>query len=179
MPFPYYDRLSARGKAIYRKSDEVTSLSLPSPALLQPVVAELQAALAADERRAVEAVAGRLVQGLAQQLGLPPLGLAVLAVRPSSSGGELHGLYTREEGRTPRIQLWMRTARKQRVVAFRTFLRTLLHEVGHHVDYERLALADSYHTEGFFRRESSLFRQLVPEPVDPDQRSESPPPGRK
>jgi hypothetical protein len=73
----------------------------------------------------------------------------------------------------------MRTARHRRVVAFRTFLRTLLHEVGHHVDYERLALADSYHTEGFFRRESSLFRQLVPEPVELDQRSESPPPGRK
>ena len=50
----------------------------------------------------------------------------------------------------------------QRIVAFRSFLRTLLHEIGHHVDYERLALADSFHTEGFFRRESSLFHQLVP-----------------
>ena len=57
----------------------------------------------------------------------------------------------------------MRTARHRRVVAFRTFLRTLLHEIGHHVDYELLRLADSFHTEGFFKRESSLFRQLVPE----------------
>ncbi len=73
----------------------------------------------------------------------------------------------------------MRTVRHRRVVAFRTFLRTLLHEVGHHVDYERLSLADSFHTEGFFRRESSLFRQLVPEPAGPDQGSESPRPGRK
>jgi hypothetical protein len=55
----------------------------------------------------------------------------------------------------------MRTARHRRVVAFRTFLRTLLHEVGHHLDYTFLKLADSYHTEGFFKRESSLFRQLV------------------
>jgi hypothetical protein len=47
-------------------------------------------------------------------------------------------------------------------VAFRTFLRTLLHEIGHHLDYEYLKLADSFHTEGFFRRESSLFTQLVP-----------------
>ena len=86
----------------------------------------------------------------------------VLAVRPSADWGELHGLYTREAGRTPRIQLWMRTAHHKRLVAFRTFLRTLLHEVGHHVDYERLELADSFHTEGFFRRESSLFHQLVP-----------------
>ena len=58
----------------------------------------------------------------------------------------------------------MRTAKQRRVVAFRTYLRTLLHEVGHHLDYERLELPDSFHTEGFFRRESSLFNQLVPGP---------------
>jgi hypothetical protein len=57
----------------------------------------------------------------------------------------------------------MRTVRHRRVVAFRTFLRTLLHELCHHLDYVHLGLADSYHTEGFFKRESSLFRQLVPE----------------
>jgi len=51
----------------------------------------------------------------------------------------------------------------KRLVAFRTFLRTLLHELGHHVDYERLGLQDSFHTEGFFRRESSLFHQIVPD----------------
>ena len=56
----------------------------------------------------------------------------------------------------------MRTVRHRRVVAFRTFLRTLLHEIGHHLDYEHLRLADSFHTEGFFKRESSLFYQLVP-----------------
>jgi hypothetical protein len=55
----------------------------------------------------------------------------------------------------------MRTARQQRVVAFRTFLRTLLHEVGHHVDYTLLRLGDSFHTQGFYARESHLFHQLV------------------
>src|SRR2546426_1529323 len=57
----------------------------------------------------------------------------------------------------------MRTAKQKRVVAFRTFLRTLLHEVGHHVDYTGLRLKDSFHTEGFCKRESSLFYQLVAE----------------
>jgi hypothetical protein len=57
----------------------------------------------------------------------------------------------------------MRTARHARVVAFRTFLRTLLHELLHHLDLEVLGLDWSFHTEGFFRRESSLFHQLVPE----------------
>jgi hypothetical protein len=40
-------------------------------------------------------------------------------------------------------------------------LRTLLHELNHHLDYEVLKLEDSFHTEGFFKRESSLFKQLV------------------
>ena len=59
------------------------------------------------------------------------------------------------------MTLWMRTARQKRIVAFRTFLRTLLHELCHHLDYERLGLADSFHTEGFYKRESSLLQQLV------------------
>src|SRR5918912_1433718 len=84
----------------------------------------------------------------------------VLAARPHARWGELHGLYTVTRGQRPTIQLWMRTAKQKRVVAFRTYLRTLLHEVGHHVDYALLRLADSFHPEGFYKRESSLFYQL-------------------
>jgi hypothetical protein len=124
-------------------------------------VAELRGALEREDRAAVEAVAGRLAIGITRLVGAPPVSLSVLAVRPSSSWGELHGLYTREPRRTPSIQLWMRTVRHKRVVAFRTFLRTLLHEVGHHLDYDLLRLRESFHTEGFFKRESSLFHQLV------------------
>jgi hypothetical protein len=56
----------------------------------------------------------------------------------------------------------MRTAQQKRVVTFRTFLRTLLHELCHHIDYELLKLKDTFHTEGFFKRESSLMRILAP-----------------
>src|SRR5262245_23674753 len=167
MPFAYYQRLSARDRAIYRRSDGVTSLALPRPRELHALVEELRLALQGEVRPAIEAAAQGLASGLGAQLGLPPVRIEVLAVRPSADWGELHGLYTREAGRTPKIQLWMRTAHHKRIVAFRTFLRTLLHEVGHHVDYEGLELADSFHTEGFFRRESSLFHQLVPKSAVP------------
>jgi hypothetical protein len=180
MPFAYFDRLSARDQAVYRKSDAVTSLPLPEAERLRPLVEELRAALGRDDRREVEAAASGLALGLAGQLSLASVRVEVLAVRPSARWGELHGLYTRDERRPAKIQLWMRTARHRRVVAFRTFLRTLLHEIGHHVDYERLRLADSFHTEGFFKRESSLFHQLVPEPrPGPGQDSGDPPPGLK
>ena len=107
-------------------------------------------------------------------------------MRPSRDWGELHGLYTQDADEVARIRVWMRTARKANVVAFRTFLRTLLHELCHHLDFEVLGLDRSFHTEGFFRRESSLFRQLVPgaRRGRPAQRAlplpgSDPPPGRR
>ena len=60
----------------------------------------------------------------------------------------------------------MRTAEKENVVKFRTFLRTLLHEVCHHLDYELYKLAETFHTEGFYARESGLMRELMGEARD-------------
>jgi hypothetical protein len=126
-------------------------------------VESLASALTSEDRMAVQRATDGMIRGLTDALGVPPVRVEVLAARPHAKWGELHGLYTVERGKTPKIQLWMRTAKQRRVVAFRTYLRTLLHEVGHHLDYALLRLRDSYHTEGFYKRESSLFKQLVPE----------------
>ena len=163
MPFAYYARLTRAQQAIYRKSDALSEIRLERPAALHPLVAALEAALGSEDRGATLDATARLVRGLTDSMGLPPVRVEVLAARPHARWGELHGLYTNERGGPPRIQLWMRTAKQKRVVAFRTYLRTLLHEVGHHVDYTGLRLRDSFHTEGFYKRESSLFAQLVPE----------------
>ena len=163
MPFAYYARLSRAQQAIYRKSDALTEIRLEHPAALHPLVAGLEAALKSEDRAATQRASHELVSGLTGAMALPPVRVEVLAARPHARWGELHGLYTNERGKPITIQLWMRTAKQKRVVAFRTYLRTLLHEVGHHVDYTGVRLADSFHTEGFYKRESSLFAQLVPE----------------
>ena len=164
MRFPYYAKLKARQQAVYRQSDAVGELLLPGAAGLRPLVADLEHALAVGERMAVERAAKALGSAMLVKLATPPVRIKVLAARPSDDWGELHGLYEPAQGRTlARITLWMRTAHHKKVVAFRTFLRTLLHELGHHLDYELLRLADSFHTAGFFKRESSLFKQLVGE----------------
>lgn len=165
MPFPFYRRLSKRGRAIYRKSDAITEVVLPDAASLRPLADAVREALGRDDRIAVEHACHDLVAAISRALGVGAVSVRVLATRPRSDGGELHGLYTREDGKRPVLQVWMRTAAHANVVAFRTFLRTLLHEVGHHLDYELLHLDDSLHTEGFFRRESSMMRQLVAERV--------------
>ncbi len=174
MPFAYYRRLTRRGQATYRKSDELPAIAVPGAAQLHPAVAALRQALVDDDGEAVARSAFAVAAGLCRALGVRPPRLEIHAVRPRAATHELHGLYVPEPGDDgpPAIRVWMRTARKGRVVAFRTFLRTLLHELVHHLDYELLGLDESFHTEGFFRRESSLFRQLVPEgePVGKAQR---------
>jgi hypothetical protein len=166
VPFAYYERLTRAQQRVYRQSDAVTSLRLLHPAVLRPPVGVLSEALRSEERAAVQAAAEVLFNGLGHAFQTPRCRVDVLAARPHGRWGELQGLYeTAERGRPAKVTLWMRTARQRRVVAFRTFLRTLLHELCHHLDYEHLRLADSFHTEGFYKRESSLFHQLVPEPV--------------
>jgi hypothetical protein len=163
MPFAYFQRLTRRQQAIYLRSDAVTAMPLSRPEALRPLVTDLARALESGARTATESATQRLAAGLARALDLPPVRVKVLAARPHARWGELHGLYetTPRAVEPPLITLWMRTARQKRVVAFRTFLRTLLHEVGHHVDYTRLGLGDSFHTHGFYQRESHLFHQLV------------------
>jgi hypothetical protein len=164
VPFAYYERLSANRKRIYRKSDSIEQVILPDAAALRPLVDPLAEALETEDRRDTERACQGLADAMLRQWQLPPVRISVLAARPSKSWGELHGYYDPTKPNVPpTITLWMRTAQKKQVVAFRTFLRTFLHEVGHHLDYELLKLPETFHTEGFYKRESSLFRQLVVE----------------
>jgi hypothetical protein len=161
MPFPYYQRLSANQKAIYRLSDKVSEIRLNNARKLRAFATDLDRALLSENRSEVQQAVNRLCRQICNDLEVEKVKVKVLLKRPSDAEGELHGLYVREEGQIAQITVWMRTAKQKRVVAFKTFLRTLLHELGHHLDYTLLNLADTFHTEGFFRRESSLTEQLV------------------
>ena len=162
--FAYYDRLSPKEKATYRKSDAIAEVVLPNATALSAHVAALEAALASGKRLATARASTAFVAAMTEQLGVSEVNVKVRNVRPEDGGGELHGLYTfSENGETPTIEVWMRTAANARVVRFRTFLRTLLHEVLHHLDVTLFELEDSFHTEGFFRRESALVRRLAPQ----------------
>lgn len=169
MVFDYYRRLSRAEQQIYRRSDAVSAIKLPNPGPLRQLIAAIERELRRDERGATQSACQALVAEMNARLDSPPARVSVLEARPSEDWGELHGLYEPvEENKLAHITVWMRTARRRQVVAFRTFLRTVLHEYCHHLDYEHFNLADSFHTEGFYKRESSLFRQLV-QITDEDQ----------
>jgi len=160
-------RLTPFQQRIYDRSVAIPAIQLnPTPQLFEATSA-LEKALATEDHQRVEMLAQTIVNHICWQLSIRPVRVQVQGVRPSNRRGELHGLYTQYGGgsRNDSIQVWMRTAKRGQIVAFRTFLRTLLHEVCHHLDYHHLHLRESYHTEGFFQRESSLFRTIVQQPV--------------
>lgn len=163
-------RLTPFQQRIYDRSVSITAIQLiPTPQLLQ-ATATLENALTSDDRVRVEALAQTIVNHICWRLGVRTVQVRVQGVRPSNRRGELHGLYTQYGDNSDAIQVWMRTAKRGQTVAFRTFLRTLLHEVCHHLDYTYLHLHESYHTEGFFQRESSLFRAIVQQPETETQK---------
>lgn len=162
MPFAYYARLSAARKRIYRASDAIDTLGLPPGIAPAAQVAAIRAALAAGDRGTLQHACQELADALTRGYRVAPLAIRVLARRPADGDGELHGLYEPEEGATPaKISVWMRTAQREQVVAFRTFVRTLCHEICHHLDYEFFALEETFHTDGFYKRESSLANALL------------------
>jgi hypothetical protein len=156
-------KFSRAEEKAYERSNAVAAIRVPQAGALTPRALAVADALATGDHRRVQAASPRLLDGFCELLRVPRLNVEVCGARPRNRYGELHGLYTPASGQQARdrVQVWMRTAQRLQVVAFKTFLRTLLHELCHHLDYEYLKLARSFHTEGFYRRESSLVYAVL------------------
>jgi hypothetical protein len=164
VPFAFFDRLSPRRQRIYLASDAIVTVALPPGTAAAAVIASLRAALASENRRDVERACQAMLDEVCVRFNVPPPKAKVYAKRPQLSGGELHGLYEPGDDGSPcRISVWMRTAQRKQVVAFKTFLRTLIHELCHHLDYELYRFAETFHTDGFYKRESDLMHKLLAE----------------
>jgi len=168
----WYRRLPPSLRRVAEASDRVATLPLQAGPRLRELVAALPPALEAGHPREVQALAQAIANGICIALRVKPVRVRVALRRPPLRGGELQGLYepSAERGHDV-ITVWMLTLKKGQVVKFRTFLRTLLHEICHHLDYKLLRLADSLHTQGFYQRESSLFHALDAGSADGGSRS--------
>ena len=164
MPFAYYSKLSAARQRVYRQSDAIETLDLPASVAAGIWIVRIRASLSGEDRIGVQAACQDLIDALVAGYRVPKIRVRVLAQRPADDTGELHGLYEPDdEGKPARISVWMRTAARRDVVAFKTFLRTLIHELCHHLDYELYKMPETFHTEGFYKRESSLVNALLRE----------------
>jgi hypothetical protein len=154
-------RLTRAQQRIYDRSNATPAVPLQATPTLQQMVSLLPTVLRTADPRRVEQLSQRISDEIAAVLRVRRVRVQVSGTRPANTRGELHGLYTpAHNGASATIKLWMMTAKRQQVVAFKTFLRTLLHEICHHLDYTLLGLADSFHTDGFYQRESSLFYRI-------------------
>jgi len=160
-------RLGRTQQVIYDRSNSISSIPLKASPRLLELVAALPATLQTGDPRLVQSTAQAITDQICASLRVPVARVFVEGTRPSNPRGELHGLYTPHTRGTPCIKVWMITAKRGQVVAFKTFLRTLLHEICHHLDYTLLRLGDSLHTDGFYKRESSLFHQIGASTVSP------------
>jgi hypothetical protein len=163
----FYRRLTPEQKREYDRSDARRALPLAPAQALGVAANEVVGALEDGALAWVRRAAQRLVDGVCASLNArsrrAPAAVPrvrVLRTRPRRGQSEFHGLYTRFENGECEIRVWMLTAANGHVVKPRTFLRTLLHEVCHHVDMTLLDLPHSLHTLGFHARESSLLRAL-------------------
>jgi hypothetical protein len=162
VPFAYYTKLSAARQRVYRQSDAIETLDLPAGVAAGARVARIRADLGREDRPAVQKASQDLIDALVAAYRVPTIRTRVLAKRPADESGELHGLYEPDDADAPaRITVWMRTAARRDVVAFKTFLRTLIHELCHHLDYELFELPETFHTAGFYKRESNLVNVLL------------------
>ncbi len=163
MAFSHYHRFNKAQIKIANKSDSLPPVRFVQLAPLQQLSDEIHKQLSLENLEFVERSSQQLVDAICAQLDFSSARIHVLERRPHDEQSELHGLYEPVDETRPRarIYVWMRTAKRHQVVAFKTYLRTLIHELCHHLDYEYYRLEDSLHTQGFFRRESNIIKQLI------------------
>ncbi len=161
----FFYRLSPRSQRSYLKSEAIDRYNfVPNGAALARTQALLMT-LESGSPAAINQSAQWLIDEVCRVMGVAPVRVEIRGVRPRDPRSELHGLFY-PNARPPRMIVWMRTAQRHDVVKPKTFLRTLLHELGHYLDYAALNLGDSFHTKGFFKRESFLVRSLYAPPPD-------------
>jgi hypothetical protein len=170
----FFYRLSPRAQRSYLKSDAIDRYNfIPSAAALARAQAMLRT-LESSPLAAINQSAQMLVNEVCRVMRVEAVRVEIRGVRPRDPRSELHGIFY-PNARPPRMVVWMRTAQRQDVVKPKTFLRTLMHELGHYLDYAFLDLGDSFHTKGFFKRESFLVRALYsPLPESGPARSREP-----
>jgi hypothetical protein len=162
----YFYRLPARAQRVWLKSDAIDRFELVPDAATFSLAGALIDALTTGAPFVIERAAQALADQICRLTAVRGVRVEVRGVRPHNTRGELHGIFyprgPSSRPGAPLIILWMRTARRHDVVKPKTFVRTLMHELGHYLDYALFRLEDSFHTTGFFRRESFLVRLLFP-----------------
>jgi len=159
---------AAKARREFEASDALARIELPPPEPLQAATRALAGAVATGERTAVARAGAELLAILTPFYEARPPALRVLGVRPhrvreGRLSYELFGDYTFD---TQVIRVWLRTAILGKVTTPRGLLNTLLHELAHHLDVQRLGWPSTPHTRGFYARVDTLYHHALATPPE-------------
>jgi hypothetical protein len=153
-------------KEEYQRSDALRTVALPPEEPARTQALKIKAALADDDKKALQIACKELLETLATAYGVAAPKIKVLASRPQKVTDnwvwETFGDYDPE---TTQIRLWMRTAVQKKATSYGTFLATLCHEFCHHLDMVQLDLPETYHTRGFYERTALIYHHVQNTPV--------------
>ncbi|MCE7743114.1 MAG: hypothetical protein GOP50_11755 [Candidatus Heimdallarchaeota archaeon] len=154
----------------YEKSQNTAIQLIPNrnAKILHIAVKFLAEALKNGDEEAIKEYSNETVAELNRIYKLPQLSVYTGGKRRlTRRGGQYYGVYKSrgEEVKRHSISVYSRTAKTQKYVAPKTFLRTLIHEWGHHYDKYKLKISNTYHTKGFYDRIKTIYTELK-KPLD-------------
>lgn len=154
----------------YKKSQSSTIDTIPEKQIkvLHLIVKMLEKALQNGKEEAIKEYSNKTVAELNRVYKLPQLSVYTGGKRRMTRrGGQYYGVYKSRGDKEKKhtISVYSRTAKTQKYVAPKTFLRTLVHEWGHHYDRYKLNIKHTYHTKGFYDRINTIYTELK-KPLD-------------
>lgn len=153
-------------KAEYQRSDEMRTISLPPEEPARTQALAIKAALAEDDKKALQVACKTLLETLATAYGVAAPKVKVLASRPQKvTDNWVYETFGDYDPETTQIRLWMRTAIQKKATSYGTFLSTLVHEFCHHLDMVQLDFPETYHTRGFYERTAAIYHHIQNTPL--------------
>jgi hypothetical protein len=150
----------------FLESERLQMLPLPSDQRLAALATMIETAMKTGVASDVGGACDEFLRTAADFYQVPECAVRVLAARPlrvrERSTIELFGDYRPD---TKLIRVWMKTAVRNDITSFGTFLSTLCHEFCHHLDFHRFPFRNSWHTRGFYQRAALLYHNAKGTPV--------------
>lgn len=141
----------------YERSNDVLELSVVPEPEARSAASVLREALLANDKALVEQASQSIVTSLCHSIGARDLLVKVGYKRLVRGRVQYYGFC----GKDGYMTLYFRTGKTNKPVAHKTYLRTLVHELTHHLDWVHLRLLHSFHTKGFYGRVKSLYQGLL------------------
>jgi hypothetical protein len=142
----------------FGESDRTKTLVLPPDNRLLIITSSIEVAMRGGTPVDVRHACSEFLDAASGFYQVPKCGIRVFAARPlrvrENWSTELFGDYAPQ---TMLIRVWTRTAVRQEITSFGTFLSTLCHEFCHHLDFQKFGFLDSWHTSGFYERAAALY----------------------